>query len=136
MNIFNNLVDDMFSSLAFSAETEKAKLRLSEILNLKYEELLLQGETKYQAVGLIIYRYGNLEKASKLIGTDLRDFTSESDGKNVFTAQKFKKINVRLRFDTIFIAFGFSVIFAAAAKISYLDLTRFLIIAIPSLIIS
>ena len=82
METIKNYLETMFSQLPNTSEVIKAKNELGQIMEDKYQELLNEGKTENEAVGIVISEFGNLDE---LIGSD-KDY--KALGKYIFKVLK------------------------------------------------
>lgn len=68
MNTILNYLENMFLSLPKTAETERAKQELANMMEDKYNELIAEGKTDNEAVGIVISEFGNLKELAEELG--------------------------------------------------------------------
>lgn len=68
MDTIKNYLDNMFINLPVTSEVIKAKEELSQMMEDKYEELISEGKTKNEAIGIVISEFGNLDEIAEELG--------------------------------------------------------------------
>jgi len=68
METIRNYLETMFARLPVTLEVQKAKNELWQIMEDKYSELLQEGKTENEAVGIVISEFGNLDELEKELG--------------------------------------------------------------------
>ena len=68
METIKNYLETMFSQLPNTSEVIKAKNELGQIMEDKYQELLNEGKTENEAVGIVISEFGNLDELAEDLG--------------------------------------------------------------------
>lgn len=68
MEIIRNYLETMFQSLPNTAEVQKAKIELGQMMEDKYTELKNEGKSENEAVGTVISEFGNLEELADDLG--------------------------------------------------------------------
>ena len=62
METIKNYLETMFSTLPNTYEVQKAKKELAQMMEDKYTELINDGKTDNEAVGIVISEFGNLDE--------------------------------------------------------------------------
>lgn len=70
MEAIREYLSNMFMSLPETPEVLRAKAELMEMMEDKYEELIREGKSEKEAVGIVISEFGNLEELAKELGID------------------------------------------------------------------
>lgn len=70
MDTIINYLENMFLHLPNTEEVLRAKAELADMMEDKYYELLKEGKTDNEAVGIVISEFGNLKELSKELGID------------------------------------------------------------------
>lgn len=70
MDTIFNYLENMFSSLPQTEEVLRAKSELASMMEDKYNELLAEGKTDNEAVGIVISEFGNLKELAAELGID------------------------------------------------------------------
>lgn len=68
MDTIRNYLEGMFASLPKSQEVLKAKRELLQMMEDKYNELIEDGKTDNEAVGIVISEFGNLDELAADLG--------------------------------------------------------------------
>ena len=68
MNAIKNYLDNMFRNLPNTEEVRRAKSELLQMMEDKYEELISEGKTENEAVGIVISEFGNLDELAESLG--------------------------------------------------------------------
>jgi len=68
MNAIRNYLDNMFRNLPNTEEVRRAKSELLQMMEDKYEELISEGKTENEAVGIVISEFGNLDELAESLG--------------------------------------------------------------------
>lgn len=83
MDTIKNYLENMFLHLPNTAEVLRAKSELADMMEDKYYELLKEGKTDNEAVGIVISEFGNLKELSKELGID-----------EIVNQEEYKKENI------------------------------------------
>ena len=70
MDTILNYLNNMFAHMPDTEQVRKAKEDLAAMMEDKYNELLHEGKTDNEAVGIVISEFGNLDELSKELGLD------------------------------------------------------------------
>ena len=78
MNAIKSYLDNMFRNLPNTEEVRRAKSELLQMMEDKFEELIREGKTENEAVGVVISEFGNLDEVAESIGISqiIREFTT------------------------------------------------------------
>ena len=68
MNAIRSYLDNMFRNLPNTEAVRKAKAELLEMMEDKYEELISEGKSENEAVGIVISEFGNLDELAESLG--------------------------------------------------------------------
>lgn len=68
MESIQNYLDGLFSKLPMTAEVQKAKEILLEMMEDKYSQLIEEGKTPNEALGTVISEFGNLDELADELG--------------------------------------------------------------------
>lgn len=92
MDTILNYLDNMFLSLPKTKEMEKAKQELANMMEDKYNELLAEGKTDNEAVGIVISEFGNLKELAEELGiSDLMNGKPSEPAKKMLADDEVKK---------------------------------------------
>ncbi len=70
METIRNYLESMFANLPNSAEVQRAKSELWQMMEDKYNELLDEGVSENEAVGTVISEFGNLDELAETLGIE------------------------------------------------------------------
>ena len=81
MNAIKSYLDNMFRNLPNTEEVRRAKSELLQMMEDKFEELISEGKTENEAVGVVISEFGNLDEVAESIGISqiIRESSSEPE---------------------------------------------------------
>lgn len=68
METIRNYLETMFAKLPNTLEVQKAKMELWQMMEDKYTELIQDGKSENEAVGIVISEFGNLDELSEELG--------------------------------------------------------------------
>ena len=68
METIRNYLETMFQKLPNTAEVQKAKVELGQMMEDKYTELRNEGKSENEAVGTVISEFGNLDELAEDLG--------------------------------------------------------------------
>ncbi|MCI8316257.1 MAG: hypothetical protein HFH74_14725 [Lachnospiraceae bacterium] len=68
METIRNYLETMFARLPITLEVQKAKNELWQMMEDKYTELIKDGKTENEAVGIVISEFGNLDELAEELG--------------------------------------------------------------------
>ena len=68
METIRNYLESMFANLPNTAEVQKAKYELLQMMEDKYNELIEEGKAPNEAVGIVISEFGNLDELAWTLG--------------------------------------------------------------------
>ncbi len=88
MDTIKNYLDNMFLSLPVTEEVLKAKEELSQMMEDKYEELIAEGKSKNEAVGVVISEFGNLEEIAEELG--IKTTVENADSRDILPLDMVK----------------------------------------------
>lgn len=81
METIKNYLESMFMTLPNTAEVNRAKMELGQMMEDKYNELISEGKSENEAIGIVISEFGNLDELAEDLG--LRAVMSDYSDKNV-----------------------------------------------------
>lgn len=67
METIKNYLETMFASLPNTSSVRKAKSELLQMMEDKYNELIAEGHSENEAVGIVISNFGNLDELSDIL---------------------------------------------------------------------
>lgn len=68
METIRNYLETMFQNLPNTAEVQKAKVELGQMMEDKYTELKNEGKSENEAIGIVISEFGNLDELAEDLG--------------------------------------------------------------------
>lgn len=70
MEAIREYLNNLFMSLPETPEVLRAKAELLEMMEDKFEELVSEGKTEKEAIGIVISEFGNLQELAEELGID------------------------------------------------------------------
>lgn len=70
MEAIREYLSNLFMNMPETPDVLRAKAELMEMMEDKYEELIKEGKTEKEAIGIVISEFGNLEELAKELGID------------------------------------------------------------------
>ena len=90
MNTIRNYLDNMFRNLPNTDAVRKAKAELLQMMEDKYEELIKEGKTENEAIGIVIAEFGNLEELADSLGIGEQVTESPDETKPILSIDRIK----------------------------------------------
>ena len=128
MNAIKNYLDNMFRNLPNTEEVRRAKSELLQMMEDKYEELIAEGKTENEAVGIVISEFGNLDELAESLGISEAVTENPDESKPMLSLDRVKEYLGMMNRRSILMPLGialciFSVAFNIIADmIPYLNL--------------
>ena len=91
MNAIRNYLDNMFRNLPNTEEVRRAKVELLEMMEDKYEELIKEGKTENEAVGIVISEFGNLDELADSLGISEAVAENPDENKPMLSMDRVKE---------------------------------------------
>ncbi len=91
MNAIRNYLDNMFRNLPNTEEVRRAKTELLEMMEDKYEELIKEGKTENEAVGIVISEFGNLDELADSLGISEAVAENPDENKPMLSLERVKE---------------------------------------------
>ena len=91
MNAIRNYLDNMFRNLPNTEEVRRAKSELLEMMEDKYEELISEGKSENEAVGIVISEFGNLDELAESLGITEAVTENPSEDKPMLSMDRVKE---------------------------------------------
>lgn len=91
MNAIRNYLDNMFRNLPNTEEVRRAKTELLEMMEDKYEELINEGKTENEAVGIVISEFGNLDELAESLGISEAVAENSDEDKPMLSLDRVKE---------------------------------------------
>lgn len=82
METIKNYLENMFSHLPNTPEVQKAKYELYQMMEDKYNELISEGKSDNEAIGIVISEFGNLDELADSLG--IKSFVNPSQAMPAF----------------------------------------------------
>ena len=70
MDTIRNYLESMFLSLPNTPEVRRAKSELGQMMEDKYNELISEGKSENEAIGIVIAEFGNLDELAEELGIE------------------------------------------------------------------
>ena len=83
MDTIRSYLESMFKNLPLTDKVMRAKSELLQMMEDKYTELIKEGKSENEAVGIVISEFGNLE-----------DLVDDLGIKDIYTEQRTEKKNL------------------------------------------
>ena len=90
MNTIRNYLDNMFRNLPNTEAVRKAKAELLQMMEDKYEELIKEGKTENEAIGVVISEFGNLDELADSLGIGEQVTESADESKPILSIDRIK----------------------------------------------
>ena len=91
MNAIRNYLDNMFRNLPNTEEVRRAKSELLQMMEDKYEELISEGKTENEAVGIVISEFGNLDELADSLGISEAVTENPTEDKPMLSLDRVKE---------------------------------------------
>lgn len=91
MNAIRNYLDNMFRNLPNTEEVRRAKTELLEMMEDKYEELIKEGKSENEAVGIVISEFGNLDELADSLGISEAVAENPDENKPMLSLERVKE---------------------------------------------
>lgn len=83
MEAIREYLNNLFMSLPETPEVLRAKAELMEMMEDKYEELISEGKSEKEAIGIVISEFGNLEELAEELGIEMYLGKNQENAENV-----------------------------------------------------
>ena len=70
METIKNYLESMFASLPNTPDVKRAKAELLSMMEDKYQELISEGKSENEAIGIVISEFGNLDELAETLGIE------------------------------------------------------------------
>ena len=118
MNAIRNYLDNMFRNLPNTEEVRRAKAELLQMMEDKYEELIAEGKTENEAVGIVISEFGNLDELAESLGISEAVTENPDEAKPMLSMDRVKEYLAMISQRSIFVPLGIALcIFSVAFNI-------------------
>ena len=115
MNTIRNYLDNMFRNLPNTEEVRKAKAELLQMMEDKYEELIREGKTDNEAVGIVISEFGNLDELAESLGIGQQVNESANDSKPILSMDRIKSYLAMINMRALLIPIGVALCICSVA---------------------
>ena len=83
METIRNYLETMFLNLPGTPEVMRAKMELGQMMEDKYNELISEGKSDNEAIGIVISEFGNLDELADSLG--IKSFVDPSQAMHSHT---------------------------------------------------
>ena len=106
MNAIKNYLDNMFRNLPNTEEIRRAKSELLQMMEDKFEELIAEGKTENEAVGIVISEFGNLDEVAESVGISKVIIDNKEPDKPMLSMDRVKEYLSAVSSRSLFIPLG------------------------------
>ncbi|MCR5383410.1 MAG: DUF4097 domain-containing protein [Saccharofermentans sp.] len=118
MNTIKNYLDNMFRNLPNTEEVRRAKAELLQMMEDKYEELIGEGKSENEAVGIVISEFGNLDELAESLGISEAVTENPDEAKPMLSMDRVKDYLAMMSKHSIYVPLGIALcIFSVAFNI-------------------
>lgn len=107
MEAIREYLSNLFFNVPETPDVLRAKAELMEMMEDKYEELIKEGKSEEEAIGIVISEFGNLEELAKELGVDinakqnnLNESKEDREADNAMGCQKTGQAEQKLHIET------------------------------------
>ena len=116
MNTIRNYLDNMFRNLPNTEAVRKAKAELLQMMEDKYEELIKEGKTENEAIGVVISEFGNLEELAESLGIGEQVTESADESKPILSIDRIKSYLSMINSRALLIPIGVALCICSVAS--------------------
>ena len=116
MNTIKNYLDNMFRNLPNTEAVRKAKAELLQMMEDKYEELIREGKTDNEAVGIVISEFGNLDELADSLGIGEQVTESADESKPILSIDRIKSYLSMINMRALMIPIGIALCICCVAS--------------------
>ena len=116
MNTIRNYLDNMFRNLPNTEAVRKAKTELLQMMEDKYEELIREGKTENEAIGIVISEFGNLEELAESLGIGEQVTESADESKPILSIDRIKSYLSMINSRALLIPIGVALCICSVAS--------------------
>ena len=91
MEAIKTYLETMFAHLPRTPEVTRAKTELGQMMEDKYNELIEEGKSENEAVGIVISEFGNLEEVAEELG--IRSFVDQEPAEEAQRVVSFEEVD-------------------------------------------
>ncbi len=118
MNAIRNYLDNMFRNLPNTEEVRRAKAELLQMMEDKYEELISEGKSENEAVGIVISEFGNLDELAESLGIQEAVTENPDEDKPMLSMERVKEYLAMIGRRSVLLPLGIALcIFSVAMNI-------------------
>lgn len=117
METIKNYLENMFLNLPKTKEVYQAKMELGQMMEDKYNELISEGKTDNEAVGIVISEFGNLSELAESLG--IHDYVNNGNcvATEILSIDSVKKyISEKIK-SSFFVAIAVMLLIASLAAV-------------------
>ena len=115
MNTIRNYLDNMFRNLPNTEAVRKAKAELLQMMEDKYEELIKEGKTENEAIGIVISEFGNLDELADSLGIGEQVNESADEDKPILSIDRIKSYLSMINMRALLIPIGIALCICSVA---------------------
>ena len=115
MNTIRNYLDNMFRNLPNTEAVRKAKAELLQMMEDKYEELIKEGKTDNEAIGIVISEFGNLDELADSLGIGEQVSESADESKPILSIDRIKSYLGMINMRALLIPIGIALCICSVA---------------------
>ena len=116
MNTIKNYLDNMFRNLPNTDAVRKAKAELLQMMEDKYEELIREGKTENEAIGIVISEFGNLDELADSLGIGEQVNESADESKPILSIERIKSYLSMINSRALLIPIGVALCICSVAS--------------------
>ena len=116
MNTIRNYLDNMFRNLPNTEAVRKAKSELLQMMEDKYEELIKEGKTDNEAIGIVISEFGNLDELADSLGIGEQVTESADEIKPILSIDRIREYLGMINLRAILIPLGVALCICSVAS--------------------
>ena len=115
MNTIRNYLDNMFRNLPNTEAVRKAKAELLQMMEDKYDELIKEGKTENEAIGIVISEFGNLDELADSLGIGEQVSESADESKPILSIDRIKSYLGMINMRALLIPIGIALCICSVA---------------------
>ena len=115
MNTIRNYLDNMFRNLPNTEAVRKAKAELLQMMEDKYDELIKEGKTDNEAIGIVISEFGNLDELADSLGIGEQVSESADESKPILSIDRIKSYLGMINMRALLIPIGIALCICSVA---------------------
>ena len=122
MEAIKTYLESMFAHLPRTPEVIKAKTELGQMMEDKYSELIEEGKSENEAVGIVISEFGNLEEIAEELG--IRSFVDQEPEEETQRVVSFEEVDGYIKSRTRLSYMGaFGIFFLITSSVPFIILS-------------